>query len=656
MKNIFSAVGLVLTSLTLSAQCTLTGLNSFYCSTDTISVLSASCSGTPTIFGPGINANGNFNPANAGTGQIEIYVLNGSPSYTIEQSTALDTIGPPSSAASVSLSDDDVTSSLSIGFTFNFFATAYTTFKISSNGFIFFGTGTDNGCCSGQSLPNSNTPNNLIAFAWEDLNPSSGGSIQYYTVGTAPNRRLVVDFDGVHHYGSTVYNVTSQVHLLEGCGRIEIHTTSMPSNGGNHTMGIENASGTVAYTVSGRNAANWSATTDFVAFQPICGDTFTTYVSGGPDITLEMDSLTCYGDTNGSLTANAIGFEPITYLWSNGATTATISGLSNGTYSVTATDSAGCSNVESINMYSPSSITANFSVTNTHCESDANGAISLTAGGGTPPYSYAWSAGGTTTSISNLVIGTYTVTITDALGCDIDLNSNVNYNNADPNINLGADKSICPGQSTVLVAPPGFASYNWSDGSTGNSTVISAAGTYSLTATNVAGCSGEDEITVTLNVPDQVDLGGNKYGLGPIALDAGPQYTSYFWNTGATGQVLNVSITGNYSVTVQDTLGCLTKDTVNVKIWPTGINDLANYNVDVFPNPTEGMLTIRFNDQAAIGTANIYDLSGRKLMQVSINSDKTSSANIDLGGLANGSYIIELDTEAFKAQRVIIKQ
>ena len=91
-------------------------------------------------------------------------------------------------------------------------------------------------------------------------------------------------------------------------------------------------------------------------------------------------------------------------------------------------------------------------------------------------------------------------------------------------------------------------------------------------------------------------------------------------------------------------------------VLPAQTSNTKCYNVDVFPNATEGMLTIRFNDQAAIGTANIYDLSGRKLMQVSINSDKTSSANIDLGGLANGSYIIELDTEAFKAQRVIIKQ
>lgn len=656
MKNIFTTFIALTTVLSINAQCTLSGLNSFYCSTDTISVLTASCSGTPTIFGPGIDANGNFNPANAGTGSIDIYVLNGTPSYTIEQSNQIDTIGPPSNATSVSLSDDAVTSSLNIGFTFTFFATAYTTFKISSNGFIFFGTGTDNGCCSGQYIPSSTTPNNLIAFAWEDLNPSSGGTIKYYTVGTAPNRIMVVDFNNVPHYGSTSYNVTSQIHLLEGCGRIEIHTTSMPSDGGNHTMGIENASGSTAFAVSGRNSSNWSATNDYVAFQPECGDTFTTFVSGGPTLSLAMDSLTCYGDTNGSITATAVGSEPITYLWSNGATTATINSIGVGTYTVTATDSAGCDNTASISMYSPPALSGTFNVTNTHCESDANGAITMTPGGGTPGYTYAWSSGGTTASVSNLTIGTYTVTLTDVLGCDVALNAQVNFDNADPNINLGVDKSICPNQSTVLVAPPGFASYLWSDGSQGNSIVVSAAGSYSLTATNAAGCSGEDEVVVTLNVPDQVNLGPDKSGLGPIVIDAGSQYTSYFWNTGVTTQTLNVALTGTYSVSVQDTLGCITKDTIKVKIWPTGVNDLSNYNVDVFPNPTKNAVTVRINESHISGSIAVYDLSGRKLSSTMINSSKSSDHIIDLSGYAEGSYILELETEQFKAQRVILKQ
>ena len=109
-------------------------------------------------------------------------------------------------------------------------------------------------------------PNNLIAFAWEDLNPSAGGTVQYFTKGIAPNRILVVDFISVPHFSGSP--VTSQIILYESSNAIEIHTTSMPTNSDPHTMGIENADGTIAFPVPGRNAdGGWSAFNDFVRFE-----------------------------------------------------------------------------------------------------------------------------------------------------------------------------------------------------------------------------------------------------------------------------------------------------------------------------------------------------------------------------------------------------
>ena len=81
-------------------------------------------------------------------------------------------------------------------------------------------------------------------------------------------------------------------------------------------------------------------------------------------------------------------------------------------------------------------------------------------------------------------------------------------------------RTCVPNQSTVIAAPPGYSSYVWNEGSTSNSIVISGAGVYSVTASDGVGCEGSDTIEVFLNIPDQVDLGSTKSGLGPIALDS----------------------------------------------------------------------------------------------------------------------------------------
>lgn len=187
--------------------------------------------------------------------------------YVIDQSGTYAPLA--GSGTTVSLGDDQLSSALPIGFSFDFFGNTYTNFYISSNGFMTFSASSGDGCCSGQNLPNTGNPNDVIAFAWEDLDPGDGfGSINYFTSGTSPNRILVMNFNAIPHYpgGSNGNPVTTQVQLHETSNWIEIHTGSMTTDGGSHTMGIENATGTIAYTVPGRNGVSWSATNDFVRF------------------------------------------------------------------------------------------------------------------------------------------------------------------------------------------------------------------------------------------------------------------------------------------------------------------------------------------------------------------------------------------------------
>ena len=131
-----------------------------------------------------------------------------------------------------------------MGFSFDFFGTGYTDAYASSNGFMTFASGSGNGCCTGQALPNPLAPNNLIAGWWEDLNPSAGGTVHYQTLGSAPNRVFILQFTDIQHYASG-NPVTMQYKLFEGSNVAEVHYQAAPSDGGTHSAGIENADGTV---------------------------------------------------------------------------------------------------------------------------------------------------------------------------------------------------------------------------------------------------------------------------------------------------------------------------------------------------------------------------------------------------------------------------
>lgn len=215
---------------------------------------------------------GSFDPSAAGVGIHTISYEAPSDGYMVEAGVFDPIDISTGGATSVFLSDDAVSGAIPLGFTFNFFGTDYTEFYISSNGFLTFNSGSPNGCCTGQLLPNAGLPNNLIAFAWEDLDPGNGGApvenvVRYQLTGTAPNRVMVVEFFNVDHF-SNGNNVTSHIQMYETTNCIEIHTTTMPSDGGSHTMGIEDAAGTEAWVAPGRNSVSWSATADMYSFCP----------------------------------------------------------------------------------------------------------------------------------------------------------------------------------------------------------------------------------------------------------------------------------------------------------------------------------------------------------------------------------------------------
>ncbi len=171
----------------------------------------------------------------------------------------------------------------------------------------------------------------------------------------------------------------------------------------------------------------------FFVNDPACTNTLTAAYDApascacGLSATASGTNALCNGGHDGSATVAHIGnLGAVTYLWSNGETTQSISNLVAGTYTVTVTENATCLTTASYTVTEPSALSATCSSTNVTVPNGSDGAASVSASGGTSNYSYSWSNGGTTASISGLSAGTYTVTVTDANGCTATCSAIVN--------------------------------------------------------------------------------------------------------------------------------------------------------------------------------------------------------------------------------------
>ncbi|MBA3901821.1 MAG: hypothetical protein H0X62_16735, partial [Bacteroidetes bacterium] len=304
-----------------------------------------------------------------------------------------------------------------------------------------------------------------------------------------------------------------------------------------------------------------------------CGNNDTLIVTANPlpMVNLGPDVAICAGD-NTVLDAGA-GF--VSYLWSTGATTQTISISSAGTYSVTVTDANGCENNDALIVSVNPLPIVNLGPDVAIC---AGNSTVLDAGAGL--VSYSWSTGAATQTITVSTAGTYSVTVTDANGCENNDALIVSVNPL-PVVNLGPDVAICAGNTAVLDAGAGFVSNSWNTGATTQTISVLAAGTYSATVIDINGCQGSDNINITVNTlplvnvgPDQSICQGNQ-----LTLDAGTGFNGYNWNTGASTQTLNVSTAGTYSVIVTDSNGCQNTDQLEVTVNANPTVNLGNDTV-----------------------------------------------------------------------------
>ena len=189
------------------------------------------------------------------------------------------------------------------------------------------------------------------------------------------------------------------------------------SNGQSGASATGLSAGTYGVNVTDNNGCSAVDSITLTAPSPITATANITSNYNGEDIS-------CFGGNDGTAFANASGGTgTITYAWSNGQNTANATGLSAGTYTVTATDDNGCTDVQSVTLQNPAQLTVSAAVTSDYngedlsCFGASDGSALATASGGTGTITYYWSNSQSGASISGLTSGTYSVIATDGNGC-----------------------------------------------------------------------------------------------------------------------------------------------------------------------------------------------------------------------------------------------
>ena len=333
---------------------------------------------------------------------------------------------------------------------------------------------------------------------------------------------------------------------------------------GNNAMLTVTPTTTTTYTVKVTNANGCFATKDV-----------TVVVNPLPVITIIGNTTVCAG---GSTTLTASAADAVTYVWSNGGTRAstTVSPTTNTTYTVTVVTSSGCTATKSVSVIVADIPNPQISGATSVCSGTPVTLIASLVGGGSAAYT--WNTGATTPSITvtPTTRTTYTVTATNAAGCQNSVAHTININ-ALPIATITGPTIACDGQAVRLIASGAGTggTYLWSNGLTTQDITVrpSITTTYEVTITNASGCVSKAQHTVNIDSKPNAKISG------PTHICAGENATliasggvNYLWNTGATTASITVTPAASrtYQVTVKNAAGC---------------DSIVNHTITVLPTP-----------------------------------------------------------------------
>ena len=299
-------------------------------------------------------------------------------------------------------------------------------------------------------------------------------------------------------------------------------------------------------------------------------------------VLLEVKNALCAGEPTGSIAIRVTGgTAPYQYLWSNNATTQSLPSVPAGLYSLTVTDSKGCTKVlPAVTVGEPPALIASAAITDIPCFGALFGNIQLQVGGGIPPYRYIWSTGDTTKNLFNLAAGGYDVTILDATGCAqvlgelIVIDRAVNFILEPLLIKPVSCSGLKDGQIAVQVLNgAGPYQFSWSapvglhpniqmprDTAFGLS-----GGDFRVTVTDAAGCTAVSPVfnieeapplQLNINQISNIVCKGDSTGAISVQVSGGVPPYNYLWSNGASQAQIQQLPAGNYLLTVTDVRSC----------------------------------------------------------------------------------------------------
>lgn len=495
----------------------------------------------------------------------------------------------------------------------------------------------------------SNSNLTITGYTWS--NGSTAGSLSNLAPGTY-SVTVTVSTGCTASATTTISGSASSVAVTFSITQANCGT----SNGG----AVATATGgTTPYTYNWSNGGN----TNSISNVPAGGYTLTVSDASGcsvsnvanisnagaPTVSISPTSPTCYGGNNGSALAAATGgTTPYNYNWSSGATIATASNLSAGTYTVTVTDASTCLAVQSVTITNPAQVTVSIASTTATCGS-ANGTVTATGSGGSGSFVYTWSTGASQATVSSLAGGSYTVTVTDSHGCSVASNAQV-ASVPGPTTSVGVTNGTCQVTASVNLTVNGGTTpytYAWSNGASTEDLSPVAAGSYTVTVTDANGCkstnsaSVTDASNITLTFSTQDPTSGNNGSITANPAGGTTPYT-YNWSNGGNTATINNLAAGTYTVTVTDQTGCI--KVASVSLIGTGINTVVNIaSIKVFPNPAGSNCNIMVElNEAQNVSFEIFNSVGQSMWSKEMDNFTAGTESVNMSNFAQGIYIVRI--------------
>lgn len=331
--------------------------------------------------------------------------------------------------------------------------------------------------------------------------------------------------------------------------------------------------------------------------------------SGTDAMTLTVLPVTSPGATfvhatcnmNGSINIVQLtgGTGPFTFLWSTGATTQNLVNEPPGQYTVTVTNSEGCTRAGSWPISGSSSITINVNNPNI-CDNGGSVNLNVT---GSNLVSFSWSGGQTGNPVTVTMPGTYTVTATDANGCT-GTDEAVVTAIPGPMVDILGPSTVCSAMLPAILTASGgnFSLVHWSTNQNGSSINVNTTGTYSVTVTDANGCTDTNSQMVSIfTTPTPGISGPSQICSGDEAMltVTGGVFPGIVWSTGETTSTISATNQGNYTVTVTDANGCTATATKFLTVNPSP--EFDNYTGTACIGTVTHLNTLNFTGQNIAG-------------------------------------------------------